>query len=148
MLCNAEWVQADAEGGCDVIRKLEQGPCVQYMRDGGWRVGHVVNGLTHGESNVSLVRESQTGELVLVPSWDLQFYPQSPIPEPGGEAVQDDERRKFREHCEWAAGVVAKWPAWKRCSLAWWASPTHTVPRTPIVNGGGECESSPSKDDE
>ena len=91
MLCNAEWVQADAEGGCDVIRKLEQGHCVQYMRDGGWRVGHVVNGLTHGESNVSLVRESQTGELVLVPSWDLQAYPQSPIPEPGVEAVQDDE---------------------------------------------------------
>ena len=70
-----------------MIRKLERGPCVQYRRDGGWRVGHVVSGLTHGENNVSLVRESQTGELLLVPSWDLKYYPQSPIPEPGAEAT-------------------------------------------------------------
>lgn len=74
-----------------MIRVLEQGPCVQYQRDGGWRVGYVMNGLTHGESNVSLVRESQTGELLLVPSWDLQTYPQSPIPEPGADAVQDGD---------------------------------------------------------
>ena len=82
-----------------MIRVLEQGPCVQYQRDGGWRVGYVVNGLTHGESNVSLVRESQTGELVLVPSWDLQFYPQSPIPEPVSDVVQDGELWHAADDC-------------------------------------------------
>lgn len=62
--------------------------------------------------------------------------------------MTDDERRKFREHCEWASSVVSKWPEWKRCSLAWLASPTHTVSRTPIENSGGECASSPCKEGE
>ena len=92
VLCNAEWVQAIGEGRCDVIRKLEQGPCVQYMRDGGWRVGHVVSGLTYWpSSSLSIVRERQTGELLEIPTGKLQAYPQSPIPEPGVEAVQNDE---------------------------------------------------------
>lgn len=68
-----------------MIRKLEQGPCVQYQRDGGWRVGHVYQCATIENEIVALVRECQTNDLVLVPVWDLQPYPQSPIPEPGGE---------------------------------------------------------------
>ena len=75
-----------------MIRKLEQGPCVQYQRDGGWRVGHVVVGLTYWPSlSLSIVRECQTGELVEMATGDWQPYPQSPIPEPGAEAVQEGE---------------------------------------------------------
>ena len=75
-----------------MIRKLEQGPCVQYMRDdGGWRVGHVYEVVTQDGASAALVRECHTGEL-LVLSIGLVFpYPQSPIPEPGVEAVQNDE---------------------------------------------------------
>ena len=66
-----------------MIRKLEQGPCVQYMRDdGGWRVGHVYEVVTQDGASAALVRECHTGEL-LVLSIGLVFpYPRSPIPEP------------------------------------------------------------------
>ena len=74
-----------------MIRKLEQGPCVQYMRDDGWRVGHVYEVVTQDGVSAVLVRECHTGEL-LVLSIGLVFpYPRSPIPEPGVEAVQNDE---------------------------------------------------------
>ena len=75
-----------------MIRVLKQGPCVQYMRDdGGWRVGHVYEVVTQDGVSAVLVRECQTGELLVVGIGEVQPYPQSPIPEPGGEAVQDDE---------------------------------------------------------
>ena len=75
-----------------MIRVLKQGPCVQYMRDdGGWRVGHVYEVVTQDGVSAVLVRECQTGELLVVGIGEVQPYPQSPIPEPGVEAVQDDE---------------------------------------------------------
>ena len=75
-----------------MIRKLEQGPCVQYMRDdGGWRVGHVYEVVTQDGASAALVRECHTGELLVLSIGLVFHYPQSPIPEPGVEAVQDDE---------------------------------------------------------
>lgn len=75
-----------------MIRVLKQGPCVQYMRDdGGWRVGHVYEVVTQDGVSAVLVRECHTGELLVLSSGLILPYPQSPIPEPGVEAVQDDE---------------------------------------------------------
>ena len=74
-----------------MIRKLEQGPCVQYMRDDGWRVGHVYEVVTQDGVSAVLVRECHTGELLVLSSGLILPYPQSPSPEPGVEAVQDDE---------------------------------------------------------
>lgn len=74
-----------------MIRKLEQGPCVQYMRDDGWRVGHVYEVVTQDGVSAALVRECHTGELLVIDIGLMNYYPQSPIPEPGVEAVQDDE---------------------------------------------------------
>ena len=99
VLCNAEWVQADAEGGCDVIRKLEQGHCVQYMRDGGWRVGHVHAVVTVCGVGVLLVRERNTDELLVMEADDAQTHPQSPIPEPVSDVVQDGELWHAADDC-------------------------------------------------
>lgn len=68
-----------------MIRVLEQGHCVQYQRDGGWRVGHVMKGMSRFPTNRTLVRECQTGELVEVPTIELDPYPLFQIPEPGVE---------------------------------------------------------------
>lgn len=69
-----------------MIRVLEQGPCVQYQRDGGgWRVGHVYEVVTLDGVGAVLVRECHTGELLVVGIGEVQPYPQSPIPEPGVE---------------------------------------------------------------
>lgn len=75
-----------------MIRVLQQGPCVQYQRDdGGWRVGHVYEVVTLDGVSAVLVRECQTGELLVVGIGEVQPYPQSPIPEPGGEESKQDE---------------------------------------------------------
>ena len=69
-----------------MIRVLQQGPCVQYQRDdGGWRVGHVYEVVTLDGVSALLVRECQTGELLVIGIGEVQPYPQSPIPEPGVE---------------------------------------------------------------
>jgi len=59
--------------------------------DGGWRVGHVYEVVTQDGVSAVLVRECHTGELLVLSSGLILPYPQSPIPEPGVEAVQDDE---------------------------------------------------------
>lgn len=75
-----------------MIRVLERGPCVQYQRDdGGWRVGHVYEVVKLDDVSAVLVRERHTGELLVVGIGEVQPNLQSPIPEPGSDAVQDDE---------------------------------------------------------
>jgi hypothetical protein len=39
-------------------------------------------------------------------------------------------------HCEWAAKIVATWPAWKQNALRWYGTPTHLPDqrREPVEN--------------
>lgn len=63
-----------------MITVLPRGRCVQYQRNGGWRIGHVYgDGRTPG---TLLVRESLTGDLLEVPASLPRDYPSEPIPEP------------------------------------------------------------------
>lgn len=39
----------------------------------------------------------------------------------GREEVDSVDSERFAAHCEWAASVVATWPAWKRNCLSWWS---------------------------
>lgn len=45
-----------------------------------------------------------------------------------------EEQRRFIEHLEYAAKVVATWPAWKRNILGYSSQPTRKEPRQPVDN--------------